>query len=279
MADPLANILAERGALTFNQAFAAARARGETTFRWQDPKTGKVQTYTTARADDRPAPRVNNAMLEQQRDERLRVREMGDLPDMPPSMPQKDRDLWQYFTPEARANRINEYSVNDPQAMAADARLIARVGQQQADEERDLWRQEGERRLAAERAYEEREAREGAINERFYPLIFQAQDLEKQARNMIAERDLRRFAMEEAQQQAIEDAATEAYRREQYQNQLRAQALQPVYPEALLPLYRGFNALRGLFSRRAPAPSGPAVEATIPWPPTVPVSSFRDPRL
>jgi hypothetical protein len=26
MADPLANILAERGALTFNQAFAAARA-------------------------------------------------------------------------------------------------------------------------------------------------------------------------------------------------------------------------------------------------------------
>ncbi len=39
MADPLANLLAESGGLTFNQAFANARARGETTFRWRDPKT------------------------------------------------------------------------------------------------------------------------------------------------------------------------------------------------------------------------------------------------
>ena len=53
MADPLAGILAARGGLTFNQAFAAARARGDTTFEWMNPQTGKVGTYTTARADDK----------------------------------------------------------------------------------------------------------------------------------------------------------------------------------------------------------------------------------
>jgi hypothetical protein len=59
-----------------------------------------------------------------------------------------------------------------------------------------------------------------------------------------------------------EQAAEDAYRQQQYQNQLRAQALQPVYPEALLPFTRGLNALRGLFVRPR-APAQPRIEPTL----------------
>ncbi len=92
MADPLANLLAESGGLTFNQAFANARARGETTFRWRDPKTNRVQTYTTARADDRPARPSNNAMLESTR-ARREATDLMSLPMMPADLPAKNSPL------------------------------------------------------------------------------------------------------------------------------------------------------------------------------------------
>ena len=127
MADPLANLLAESGGLTFNQAFANARARGETTFRWRDPKTNRVQTYTTARADDRPARPSNNAMLEATR-ARREATDLMSLPMMPADLPAKDRELWQYYTPQAREGRMAESDA------AADRRLIQRAtAQTEAD--------------------------------------------------------------------------------------------------------------------------------------------------
>lgn len=263
MADPLANILAERGALTFNQAFANARARGETTFQWRDPKSGRLQTYTTTRADDKPSP-SNNAMLESTRARR----EAGDLinlPLMPADLPQKDRELWQYYTPEARTRRIGESD------QTSDRLLMQRVASQQLDDDLERQQQaevsdrrlmgmsrqnalmEADQAMAAMRDYELREAAQGAVNEDAYPRIFRMQDADRQIREQLANISLQRLAADEARYYDAEDAATRAH----YQNRLRSQGLQGVYPEALLvPAgHRVLNALRGLFVRpRAPAP-------------------------
>lgn len=259
MADPLANILAERGELTFNQAFANARARGETTFKWRDPKSGRLQTYTTARADDKPSL-SNNAMLESTR-ARREASDLMNLPLMPADLPQKDRELWQHYTPEARARRINESD------QTSDNMLMQRVASQQLNDELDrrqqdessdrakiqgVNRQLADEHLARMRDYELRNSIESQVNEAYYPEIFRLQDLNRQAQQQIADVSLRQLAQDEARYFAAEEAAD----RERQMNRLRAQAIQPVYPELFLtPLGRGINALRGLFVRpRAPAP-------------------------
>jgi hypothetical protein len=266
MADPLANLLAERGELTFNQAFANARARGETTFRWRDPKTNRVQTYTTARADDRPARASNNAMLESTR-ARREATDLMNLPLMPADLPQDDRNLWQFYTPEARQNRIAESDT------MADRRLIQRAAAQtdaEAAEQQSLAgmsdrakilglnRQRADEHLAAMREFELRNAIESQVNEAFEPRRLMMERLIQQTNERAADVAMNNLRAYEAREQAADDA----YRQQQYQNQLRAQALQPVYPEALLPFTRGLNALRGLFVRPK-APALPRIEPTF----------------
>jgi hypothetical protein len=266
MADPLANLLAESGGLTFNQAFANARARGETTFRWRDPKTNRVQTYTTARADDRPARPSNNAMLEATRARREATDLIG-LPMMPADLPAKDRELWQYYTPQAREGRMAESDA------AADRRLIQRAtAQTEADAAEQqaladssdrakilgLNRQAADEHLAAMRDFEMRNAIESQVNEAFEPRRLMMERLIQQTNERAAEVALNNLRAYEGREQAAEDA----YRQQQYQNQLRAQALRPVYPEALLPFARGLNALRGLFVRPR-APAQPRIEPTL----------------
>lgn len=267
MADPLANILAERGEISFNQAFADARARGETTFRWRDPKSGRTQTYTTVRADDRPARPSNNAMLEATR-ARREATDLMNLPVMPADLPAKDRELWQYYTPQARESRIAESDA------AADRQLIQRAAAQQTADTAEqqsladasdrakilgINRQLADEHLAQMRDYELRDAIQSQVNEAFEPRRRMLEQLIQQVNERTADVALNNLRAYEAREQAAEDA----YQRQQSQNRLRAQALQPVYPELLLlPFARGLNALRGMFAR-------PAVTAPVRIEPTL----------
>lgn len=231
MADPLAQLLAEKGGISFAQAFSAARARGDSTFRWN----GK--TYTTARADDKPTPRREQAVQEATR-ARREATDLMNLPVMPEGLSAKDRELWQYYTPQARQNRIAEAEMQQQQVLdtASDRAKIQQVNRQAA-----------QTALEGMQDYELREAAQGAVNEEMYPMLFRMQDAKKKVDELAADASLKNIRDYEAREQAAEDA----YRQQQTQARLRAQAIKPVYPEMAIPALRGLYGLLQSFATRS----------------------------
>jgi hypothetical protein len=230
MADPLAGILAARGGLTFNQAFAAARARGDTTFEWMDPKTGKVGRYTTARADDKRM-RLPKGMKE------------SDLY-RDPAKEQPMRDS------EARQRAIEaEYQQNlrdiRSQFDTADKRDLQRYTSDMAPfETNQRLRGEAERDLENLRTYEAREAAEAALQEAEEPDRVRRHNEIQQLRALQDQLQQEVYRNEQTALQREIDENEQKVLQEWAAGKRKEQALQPVYPEAAIPGMPG--ALRGI---------------------------------
>lgn len=230
MADPLAGIIAARGGLTFNQAFAAARARGDATFEWMNPQTGKVGTYTTTRADDKRM-RLPKGMKE------------SDLY-RDPRKEQLMRDS------EARQRAIEEeYQQNlrniRSEFDTAGKRDLQRYTSDMAPFERDQQlRGEAARDLENLRAYEAREAAEAALQEAEEPDRVRRHNEIQQLRALQNQLQQEVYRNEQAALQREIDENEQKVLQEWAAGKRQEQALQPVYPEAAIPGMPG--ALRGI---------------------------------
>lgn len=224
MADPLAGILSARGGLTFNQAFAAARARGDATFEWMNPQTGKVGLFTTARADDKRM-RLPRGMKE------------SDLyRDPAREQPMRDSEARQRAIEEQYQQNLRDIR---SEFEAADKRDLQRYTSDMAPFERDQQLQgEAVRDLENLRAYEAREAVEAAMQEaeepervRRYNEIQQLRALQNQLQQQVYrnEQTALQREIDENEQKVLQEWAA---------GKRKEQALEPVYPEMLAPVGR-----------------------------------------
>lgn len=241
MADPLAGILAARGGLTFNQAFAAARARGDATFEWMNPQTGKVGTYTTARADDKRM-RLPKGMKESDlyRDPRK-------------EQPMRDSEARQRAIEEEYQQTLRDIQSGSE---AADKRDLQRYTSDMAPFERDQkLRGEAAKDLENLRAYEAREAAEAALQEAEEPNRVRRHNEIKQLRALQNQLQREVYKNEQAALQREIDENEQKVLQEWAAGKRQEQALQPVYPEVAIPGVPG--ALRGIMGLLNRLRSGP----------------------
>jgi hypothetical protein len=246
MQDELTLMLAKKGEVPRGLAFQAARRLGLSEFQWKDPKTGKVSRYHTRMA--------------------------GESTGLPKGM--KESDL--YRNPEQE--RINKEYYDTTQQIERDyQRKLAGI---QADSDLD--------RVAKQEAGEQKAEDEGLAE--YLKESGESSDRAKigQLLRQKADQDLDRISFQETRQDIHELAGTLPYLVQQYVDREKLQeampihmasdrskmgeikrredlafrdwaaqkqqeqALEPVYPEALL---GGLGFLRGLFGARRAAPA------------------------
>jgi hypothetical protein len=234
--DELTLVLATRGAVPRGQAFQAARRLGLAEFEWKNPETGRMGRFHTRMAGE-PDPNV-------QRGPRLpQGMKLEDLY-RDPAREQLMRDS------EARQRAIEEeYQQNlrdiRSEFETADKRDFQQYTSDMAPFERNQeLRGEAARGLEGLRAYENREAIEGAMQEAEEPERVRRHEEIQQLRALQDQLQQEVYRNEQAALQREIDENEQKVLQEWAAGKRKEQALQPVYPEAAIPGMPG--ALRGI---------------------------------
>lgn len=226
-------LLAKQGAVSRDQAFAAARALNLGEFEWTNPSTGATGRFHTRMAGESdPKARLGGMRLEDLYRDPIQEQESRELYDINQRYEQGLRDSEDRYQMGIAAIDAEEKRGLQPYTSDMSAY------EQGLDNERRF--QDSMQQM---REYEAREAQEGPINEALEQVEQKNLAAQKKQAEENLEKHMANLRAYEGQEAAIESKRQYDDLMNWAQQQRQAQALQPVYPEAVIPAYKGLQAL------------------------------------